>query len=163
MSNKRKETLVELALVKFVDGVDASHRCDILEYDLVGTDTHNWAVFLKKSVIDLALLEAENVRSYPEIGHRRVPGTGYRTQGRQEELVYHARDSVEYDEGDEDEDDVMGYPRQGVGGERSCRFHSDEMTGMENPIQERKEGQGRLRRCRGWVGGRPGEEGGSRW
>jgi len=120
MSDKRKETLIELAFVKFVDGVDASHRRDVLEYDLVGTDTHNWAVFLKKPVIDLALLKAENVCSHPEIGHRRVPGTGYRTQGRQEKLVYRARDSVEYDEGDENEDDVVGYPRQGEGGERSC-------------------------------------------
>lgn len=71
-------------------------------------------------MIGLALLEAENVRSHPEIGYRRVPGTGYRTQGRQEELVYCARDSIEYDEGDEDEGGIVRYPRQGEGGECSC-------------------------------------------
>jgi hypothetical protein len=71
-------------------------------------------------VIGLALLEAENVCSHPEIGHHRVPGTGYRTQGRQEELVYCARDGVEYDEGNEDEDDIVRYPRQREGGGCSC-------------------------------------------
>ena len=96
-------------------------------------------------MISLALLKAKNVCSHPEIGQRRIPGAGYRAQGRQEELVYRTRDGVEHDEGDEGEDDVVGYPRQGEGGERSCRFHSDEVAGVENTSQERRG----LRRCRG--------------
>lgn len=112
MGHARKQTLVELALVEFVDRVDASDGCDVLEYHLVGTDAHDWAVFLKQAVIGHALLEPENVGGHPEIGRGRVPGAGYRTQGRQEEVVYGARDGIEKDEGDEEGGDVVGYPRK---------------------------------------------------
>lgn len=78
------------------------------------------------------------MRGHPEVRHRGIPWTGYRTQGRQEELVYCAGDSVEQDEGDDDENDVLRYPRQGEGGERSWGFHSDN---VENKC---KNGGGRL-------------------
>ena len=60
------------------------------------------------------------MRSNPKIRHCRVPGAGYRTQGGDEEMVYGARDGVEYGEGDEEEDDVVGYPRKGELGECPC-------------------------------------------
>lgn len=96
------------------------------------------------------------MRSHPEIGHRRVPRTGYRTQGGQEDMVYRARDGVEYDEGDEEEGDVVGNPRKGEGGEW---FHSDEwVEGVQ--FKNGEEFKAACVGTGGGVGGRPGKEGG---
>ena len=125
MNDARKQTLVEPALVKFVDGIYASDGCDVLEYHLAGTDAHNWAVFLEQTVICLALLETEDMGCDPEIRDRRVPWAGYRTEWGDEELVYRAGDGVEKERCGEEEEGVVGYPRKGEGGE-SCKVHSDD-------------------------------------
>ena len=68
-------------------GIDAAHRCDIAENDLVRANANNWTVNFEKVLDGLALLQTKNMCGKPKVGNGGVPRTGDGAKGRPEEIV----------------------------------------------------------------------------
>lgn len=83
-AHSRQEALIVRALVELVHTVDAAHGGGIAEYDLVRTDTDDGSVLFEQCLDGAALSEANDVGGEPEVGNGGIPGTGERSEGREE-------------------------------------------------------------------------------
>ena len=83
----REETLVVWTLVELVNTVDAPHRRQVTEDDLVRADAYDRAVALKQSLNGHALLQARDVGRQPEVRDGGVPRAGDRRKRGEKEVV----------------------------------------------------------------------------
>ena len=98
--------------------VDAPHRGEVAENDFVRPDADNGTVSFKEGLHRHALLEASDVCRQPKVRNSRIPRTGDRGEGREEEVVYGGGAEVEDEGGErEDEDGGQVVGEEGRGGE----------------------------------------------